>query len=89
MARRSNAEIAEVDRLHGATREVAREIDRRVNGEGDDAFDGATISAASIWGMRAPFQKAAADTLVVRFETKDAAVAERVARAIRAALEVQ
>jgi hypothetical protein len=86
MARRSNAEIEATERLHSETRDIARGIDERVNGE---RLDGPTISASAIWGVKARFQHELATTLVVSFTTKDAVVAERVALAVRAALEAK
>jgi hypothetical protein len=82
MKRRTNAEIAEIERLHDAAMDEARAIDARI-GLDDTPI---VIRAANIYGVRADYQREIADELVVTFRSKDAVVIERVARAIKAAL---
>ena len=81
--RRTNAEIAEVQAVHDVTNDIARGIMDRVDPDGETAI---YVKAASYWHTRADYQRGVADTFVVSFDTKDAAVAERVALAIKAAL---
>lgn len=78
--RRTNAEIAKVQRIHDATAEIARGISDRVDSED------ISITAVSYWNARAAFQQDLADQITVSFTSRDAAVIERVARAMKEAL---
>ncbi|HET9566040.1 MAG TPA: hypothetical protein VFP27_16440 [Mycobacterium sp.] len=86
--RRTDTEIAAVDALHDATARVARGIGGRVNAdiaEDDDTSPYVHVNARNIGGIKAEYQRGHADVLEVSFSTKDAALAERVAWAIKAA----
>lgn len=92
--RRTNAEIAEVHTVHAATNAVAWGIFDKANPEANNPEPPAgtqfvQVRAAAYWEYRAEHQRDAADTLVVSFSTKDVALAERVALAIRAAVDAQ
>jgi len=88
--RRTDAEIREVQAIHDRTSDVAREIDARVNtDETHPSYAGLVIRAADYWTLKPAYQREIADTLIVRFSSKDPAVIERVALAIKAALTVE
>lgn len=89
--RRSNAEIREVEAIHDRTRDIARDIDSRVNTEPEDHpdFGNVSITARPHWGVRADYQRMVADDIVVSFTTKDPETAERVARAMKEALRIR
>jgi hypothetical protein len=84
--RRSDAEIEAVNQLHRQTYDTAREIGARVNGD-DEGDSYVHVNARNIGGIRAEYQRDHATVIEVTFDTKDPALAERVALAIKAAVK--
>jgi len=80
--RRTDKEIREVEALSQETRDTARGIRERVNGDEEGAAY-VSVSAANIGGVKAEYQRGHAKVIVVSYDTKDPVLAERVAHAIR------
>jgi hypothetical protein len=87
MKRRTYAAIEATEKLHRETVSLATEIAERVNG--DDEANYVRVGAVNIGGVKAEYQHGLADTLVVSFSSKDAALIERVARAIKTELKTE
>jgi len=85
MKRRTDAEIAAVEKLHRETGSVAHGISQRVNG--DDEKNWVHVNARQIYSLKAEYQREVATNIVVSFDTPDHALAERVALAIKAELQ--
>ena len=83
--RRTDQEIREVEAIHRATADAAYAIGVRVNG--DDVGDTyVRVAANNLGNLKAEFQRDGANVIIVSFNTRDAALAERVALSIKAAV---
>jgi len=83
--RRSNAEIKATQDLHCRTHVAAMELTEAINPtENDDTW--VSVRAADIFSLKAEFQHERADVFVVRYESKDVQLIERIARVMKAEL---